>query len=296
VLAAPFIAFGFNAVRAVALILNPHSSLAEVHVAQGVAILLCGLLVLYALDGLLAHLLPRVASPAAPSPRAPVSQGHMGATLAFLALLAVLSVATTRWVAPGPVPMDLERRFAQVLKEWTVAPLELDRVFLGSVSFRESHFARYQLGGESVDLFLGIGYRAQRFSSLLSPKTEVPGTGWIIEERGRAKLGSSDRDVDVLVERSATRRLLVYHWLDGSSGLAPEALRSLLALDAMPWRQTRDPLVVRIATEIDGPGAEGRRQAEARLERFLVSLRVALEKLTRDMDRFATDSQRKGFP
>ena len=71
VLAAPFVAFGFNAVRAVALIVNPHSSLASVHVAQGVAILLCGLLVLYALDGLLARLLPRAAAPAAPSPRAP---------------------------------------------------------------------------------------------------------------------------------------------------------------------------------------------------------------------------------
>jgi EpsI family protein len=164
------------------------------------------------------------------------------------------------------------------------------------VSFRESHFARYQLGGESVDLFLGIGYRAQRFTSLLSPKTEVPGTGWIVEERGRGKPGSSDREVDVLVARSATRRLLVYHWLDGSSGLAPEALRSLLALDATPWRQSRDPLVVRIATEIDGPGAEELRQAEARLERFMLSLRPGLERLILDMDAYAADSGRKGFP
>ncbi len=295
VLAAPFVAFGFNAVRAVALILNPHSSLASVHVAQGVAILLCGLLVLYALDGLLAHLLPRVASPAAPSPHAPVSQGHTGVALAFLVLLAVLPVATTRWVALGPVPMDLERRFAQVLTEWTVTPLETDRVFLGSVSFRDSHFARYQLGGESVDLFLGIGYRAQRFSSLLSPKTEVPGTGWIVEERGRARPGSSDRDIDVLVERSATRRLLVYHWVDGSSGLLSEALRSLLALDATPWCQSRDPLVVRIATEIEGPGAEERRQAEARLEQFIVSLRAGLDRLIRDMDAYAADSGGKRF-
>jgi len=297
VLAAPFVAFGLNAVRAVALIVNPHSTLAAVHVAQGVAILLCGLLGLYALDGLLARLLPREGlAPAAPPTRAPTSPGRVGQTLVLLASLAGLSVAVTGWTALDPVPLDLERRFARETGGWTPSLLASDRVFLGSVAFRESLYVRFQQGGEAADLWLGIGDRAQRFTSPLSPKTERPGSGWIIEEKGRASLGSVGRDVEVLLERSATRRLLVYHWVDaGNAGPIPESLRSLLALDATPWHQTRDPLVVRVATEIDGPGAEERRQAEERLERLLRHLRPGLDKLVHDMDRFSAHPRRKGI-
>jgi len=295
VLAAPLVAFALNAVRAVALIVNPLSSVATVHVAQGVAILLCGLLALYALDSLLARLLPRAAGAAAPPPQAPARLGPAGATLVWLASLAGLSVAVVPWVAIEPMPLDLEHRFARGLEEWTASPLETDRLFLGSVSFRESLSVRYQQGADTVDLFLGIGARSQRFTSLLSPKTERPGSGWIIEERGRASLGPGDREVDALVERSTTRRLLVLHWVDGSADPLPEALRSLLALDLIPWRQIRDPLVVRLATEIGGPGPEERRQAEARLQRFWLSLRVGVEYLVHDLDRSSTRSRRKGF-
>ena len=72
----------------------------------------------------------------------------------------------------------------------------------------------------------------------------------------------------------------------GARTLSREALRSLLALDATPWPQIRDPLVVRLSTEIGGPGAEERRLAEARLERFWASLRADSEKLIRDMEHF----------
>jgi EpsI family protein len=309
VLAAPLVAFGLNAVRAIALILNPHSTLAAVHIAQGVAILLCGLILLYALDGLLARFAVTVRAEPAPPPalgfaslrashagerrRAPAK---LGATLLVLALFAGLSVAVPPWVSHEPVPLALPYRFDRQIGEWTASPLETDRLFLGSVSFRESLSLRYQQDGETVDLFLGIGDRAQRFSSPLSPKTERPGSGWTVEERGRASLdGDGAGDVAALVERSATRQLLVYHWVDGSAHPSKEALRSLLALDATPWPQIRDPLVVRLSTEIGGPDAEGRRLAEARLQRFWASLRVDLEKLIHDMEHFSNHSRRKGF-
>jgi EpsI family protein len=322
VLAAPLVAFGLNAVRAIALILNPHSTLAAVHIAQGVAILLCGLILLYALDGLLARLIPQQAAEGGAQRaegerrRAPARQAaeggaqraegerrraparlHARATLLLLALLAGLSVAVPPWVTNEPVPLALPYRFDRQIGEWTASSLETDRLFLGSVSFRESLSVRYQQGGETVDLFLGIGDRAQRFSSPLSPKTERPGSGWTVEERGSASLDSRDGggDVDALIERSANRQLLVYHWVDGSAHPSREALRSLLALDATPWPQIRDPLVVRLSTEIGGPGAEERRLAEVRLERFWASLRVDLEKLIRDMEHFSSHSRRKGF-
>ena len=58
-LATPAVAFGLNGFRAVTLILNPHSEIVAIHNFQGIAILLCGLLVIYFLDGLLARIAPR---------------------------------------------------------------------------------------------------------------------------------------------------------------------------------------------------------------------------------------------
>jgi EpsI family protein len=299
VLAAPLVAFGLNAVRAIALILNPHSTLAAVHIAQGVAILLCGLILLYLLDGVLGRLIPHSAYGEAPRrpPSLPVRPALARATLLLLALLAGLSVGIRPWISYEPVPLALPYRFERQIGEWTASRLETDRLFLGSVSFRESLSLRYQQGGEAVDLFLGIGDRAQRFSSPLSPKTERPGSGWTVEERGTANLDSRDGggDIAALVERSATRQLLVYHWVDGSARASREALRSLLALDATPWPQLRDPLVVRLSTEIGGPGAEERRLAEERLQRFWASFRGDLEKLIRDMEHFSSHTRRKGF-
>ena len=271
VLAAPFVAFGLNAVRAVALIVNPHSSLAAVHVAQGVAILLCGLLVLYALDGLLARLLPRAArARRAVAAQRPPRRGHAGATLAFLALLAGLSVAVAPWVAHDPVPLGSR------------APLR--------AAGRESGRPRRSRPTASSSAACPSG-RASPCATSRAASRWICSSGSAIARSasparcprrpsGRAAAGSSRsgggpaRDPatatsTLLVERSATRRLLVYHWVDGSAGPLPEALRSLLALDATPWRRVRDPLVVRLATEIGGPGAEERRQAEARLQRFL---------------------------
>jgi EpsI family protein len=294
VLAAPFVAFGLNAVRAVALIVNPHSSLASVHVAQGVAILLCGLLVLYALDGVLARLISPSGGGGAPPAGPPAAPARPGAALAALVVLAGLSLGVKPWERVDSVPLGLSNRYVRELGDWTASPLETDRLFLGSVSFRENLSVRYQQDGEAVDLFLGIGDRAQRFSSAQSPKTELPGSGWVVEERGTASFGT--REIDALVERSAAnRRLLVYHWMEGAAGPGREALRSLAAIDATPWSQARDPLVVRVSTEIAGPSVEDRRRAEARLKRFLSSFRVDLERLIRDMDVFSKPSRRKGF-
>jgi EpsI family protein len=276
VLTAPLIAFGLNAVRA--LVLARLAVTARAEPAPPPPLGFASLR----------------ASLAGERRRAPA---RLATTLLLLALLAGLSVGIRPWITYEPVPLALPYRFERQIGEWTASRLETDRLFLGSVAFRESLSLRYQQGGEAVDLFLGIGDRAQRFSSPLSPKTERPGSGWTIEERGSANLDSRDGggDIDALVERSATRQLLVYHWVDGSARASSEALRSLLALDATPWPQLRDPLVVRLSTEIGGPGAGERRLAEERLQRFWASLRGDLEKLIRDMEHFSSHTRRKGF-
>ncbi|MCA9512556.1 MAG: exosortase/archaeosortase family protein, partial [Myxococcales bacterium] len=54
---APLVAFALNGFRVLALILNPHSEVVAIHNLQGVAILLGGLAILYAVDGGLERLL-----------------------------------------------------------------------------------------------------------------------------------------------------------------------------------------------------------------------------------------------
>jgi exosortase len=296
VLAAPFVAFLLNTVRAVALIVNPHSAIASVHVAQGIAILLCGLLVLYALDGLLERLLPRVAAarPGAAA-AAPARAARWPAALAYLGLLALGSVAIRPWTPRDIFPLGLENRYAKGLGEWRGSPLTVDPLFLGSVTFRESFSARYRRGADTLELFLGVGDLSQRFVSPLSAKTELPGSGWVVEERWKLALEPEGSDADALLIRSGARWRLVQHWTVASRGPFEEALRSLLALDATPWRRQRDPLVIRLVTDLSGPGADQRARAETRLQSFHEPLRVELQRMLRDMDWMSTEHQRKGF-
>ncbi len=297
VLAAPCVAFGLNAVRAVALILNSHSAITAVHAAQGVAILLCGLLVLYGLDGALARWLP-AASPALEPPRVaatPLGRVRSGLVLGFLGLLALGSVAVPRWIVIDPTPLGIEKRYGTQLGDWHAEPLPIDRLFMGSVEFREKVSARYRLGDDTVDLFLGLGDRARRFVSALSPKTELLEGGWVIEERWPLALGPEGTRGEGLLMRAGTRWLLVEHWVEGSADVATESLRSLLTIDATPWRQATDPLVVRIATPLSEPGAQERSRAEARLKHFRETLDPNVDTLLKEMEQFSLDARRKGF-
>ncbi len=286
VLAAPFVAFALNAVRAVALILNPHSALVTVHVAQGVAILLSGLLVLYALDGVLARVFPAPAPAAVPAgapAAAPLSPARRGLALGYLVLLALASAGVARWqFAERPSP-ELATRLGQRFREWRSEPLEIDRVFLGSVAFRERLAARYRQDGDSVDLFLGVGFRGRRYASPLSPKTQLLESGWVVEERWPLEEAPGCTASGGLLLRSGTRWLLVEHWVEASGNVAVETLRSLLTLDATPWRQSTDPIVVRIATPLSEPSAQERDLAQARLTRFRAMLDPMIEDLLKEM-------------
>lgn len=285
VLAAPIVAFAFNAVRAIALILNPHSAIATVHVAQGIAILLCGVVVLYALDGLLARLLPAPpeAAPAAEPAARPLDPARKGVALAFLALLAVASVAIAPWGFAERPPADFDTRLKRPFAAWRVEPLEIDRVFLGSVFFRERFAARYAQDGDSVELFLGVGFRGQRYASPLSPKTELLESGWVVEERWPLDDVPGRTASERLLLRSGTRWLLVEHWVEASGGVAAETVRGLLKLDSTPWRQPTDPVVVRIATPLSEPGPEERAEAQERLDRFRATLEPVIESVLNEM-------------
>lgn len=288
---APLVAFVLNGLRAIALIFNPHSTVAALHNLQGIAMLLIGLLALFALDGALARLgrtrRAGATSPgpprAAPAPGAPT--GRDALAIGALAALVAVSLWTPPWTPPTRYPLFLDTRIPAEMGEWQSLPERTDDQFLGSTYIHEKVHRRYWRGAESVDLYVGVGDRAQRRVSLLSPKTALPGGGWIVEESARTRLEPSGVEAEVRVVRSGTRRLLVYHWHLLSDGLVGESLRSLFALDSSPMRHPGGPILVRLATELAGPRPADRELAEARVRLFLQQLSGRLDALARHLAR-----------
>jgi len=285
VLAAPPVAFLMNALRAVLLILNPHSEIAAIHNLQGVAILLAGLVILALWDGLLERW-PRLrgaAPPRAPSPlRGGGSRGRWPwAVAAALALAAAASFWLPRWDAPPAGTLDASQWIPPSLGLST--ELTVDRLFLGSAGFRESFARRFTTGGKPLVLFIGIGSRSDRHRSALSPKTGFPGSGWIVEQEGEAVLSPDGREVHTRLLRSGSRRYLVYHWYEGALGWPVEVLRSLLALDRSPWRRSQEIVAIQLAVPVLGPVSSGRPAAERRLVSFYRELRPLLDRLESEL-------------
>ncbi|MBW1687026.1 MAG: exosortase-associated EpsI family protein [Deltaproteobacteria bacterium] len=301
VLAAPPVAFLMNGLRAVLLILNPHSQIAAIHNLQGVAILLSGLVVLSLWDGGLERLARlRGAEPPRPAcpPEGMGERKERGrwpwAVAAALALAAGASFWLPRWEAAPAEALDASRRIPGRLGLST--ELKIDRLFLGSAGFRESFARRFAAGGDPVMLFVGIGSRSDRHRSALSPKTGFPGSGWIVEHEGRTILDPDGREVRARLLRSGSRRYLVYHWYEGSLGWPVELLRSLLALDRSPWRRPQEIVAIQLGVPVLGPVPRGRPDAEKRLLSFYHQLRPLLDRLESESGGLASNFRGKGFP
>lgn len=274
----PLLAFGTNALRSLGLVLNPKSDIASIHSLQGIGMLLAAVLVLYAFDGLLERLsVPggRAKPSRAQGPPRPVRRRLAGAT-GFFAVLALLSVVIAPWrlASPDvPLPIDVIPRR---LGEWRSADLETDRLFLGMAALAGMVDRRYVRAGESVDVFVASGSPRQRLRSFYSPKTALPGSGWIIEERSRRELAGLDMEM-LVVRRGAERRLLVHGYL-GTRGFFDEVLRDALSLELSPLARDWRGVVVRISTPV--AGGRTRESAEAVLGEMAALLREPLKQLT----------------
>lgn len=267
---APFVAFGLNGFRALTLILNPHSKVVAIHNVQGIVILLVGMTVLYSIDGLLARGLgdPEPRTVSARSGRAASrSAAPVWGSAAALLLCAALSFGVPPWRPASDAQPLLADHIPARLGRWrALETLDNDHRFLERVGLRQSIYRRYgRVGVPAVDLFVAAGDPNQRFRSPFSPKTAFPGSGWLIEEDAALDLAPEGSEASARVLRKGTRRLLTYHWYEGTRGLTDEVTRALLALDSSPFRRERRSVVVRMSTELDDPGPEAREAAEKRL-------------------------------
>ena len=278
VLAAPFVGLLVNQVRVITIVLNPYSQFAAVHTAQGLAMIVVGVFMLAGVDAILSRFLADRPRPELADDLTPLlPQARVAALGAMLAVLA----AATLWLEPWKPP---EQRYTPLftlpaaLDGWTASGLKLNKEFLGSVTFNEWVHRSYTREQDRVDVLLGADFRLHARTNLLSPKTAIPASGWVLGERAQKRLRGDGTAVESFVTRSPRNEALVYRWHYGVESPWVETLRSVLALDRGPLRRTERAVVVRLVTPLGrAPGT--RAAADARLQDFAVLLQSELAEL-----------------
>jgi exosortase len=271
------IAFLMNGLRVVTLILNPQSKIHTIHVAQGLVVLMCGLVLLYLVDGLLPRIIgdarkdakPRVVSDSAVDGGelgdSSVRQRALAVTCLALVLIGALYLVPV-WVFHGKSAAQVDETFAQVVdRGWESEELPTKTLQHLKVSFRETHLRRYSRSPATpgsrvpergsaeppIEVFVGVGEHLDRFRTPFSPKSAFPGRGWVTEDMGRVSLEGTEGEITWRLVRSGTERAISYHWMEQDRGLLEESMRSFLALDRSPFARALPVMVVRISTEIE---------------------------------------------
>ena len=265
----PLVSVLCNQVRVISIVLNPYSQFAAVHTAQGLVMIVVGVLLLAVVDGLAVRLLGNRAG----APRLwrvrkrqqGPSFAMLGGLIAVAIGLAAASELIPRWQEPQR-PLGLSSSLPASIGEWAARGLKTDRQFLGSTRYDEGFSRRYWRGEEHVDVFVARDLRLDPSRSLISPKTELPGSRSAVLERMPTEL--MGREATTLVVSDGRERELVHHVRVGAGSIASELLRVTFALDRGPWRRPGQTLVLRASTPIDEKA--GRREAaERRLADFL---------------------------
>ncbi len=275
VVISPLVGLFTNQLRVLTIMLNPYSDIAAIHTAQGLIMIVVGVLLLALVDGILGRILPppRPRKRQRLPPRSPLSPARLVPVAMTSTVLLVGSFLWQPWEPPvrraeplARFPIEIDGKRARGLK--------VDKQFLGTTAFSEWVRRSYGTGDTTVEVFLAGDDRRTGGVRLLSPKTAVLDTGWSIVERGERRL-ESGREVEWLVLRSGSRRQLVWHWREGVGGTGEEILRGVLSLDRSPLRRTERAVAVRLATPIPNESA-GFRAAELRLARLAPEVETAL--------------------
>ena len=301
------IAFLMNGIRVITLILNPHSEIHSIHVAQGLVVLMGGLIALYVVDGLLAQIIK--SGDSAPAQPIKSSNSTSGAPLAaelspYSRAVAVAVIAAMMlgvqyllpvWKYRGVAGLGVEQVLAELTTgTWESRDLPEANNDLAKVSFRRAYrkeYSRQGLGGYSVsanpfsadapiEVFWGVGEHLDRFRTPFSPKTAFPGRGWVVEGSGEIRLDGTESMITWRQLKSGTHRMISYHWYEESRGLLRETLRSFLALDRSPFAREFPVMAIRMATEINEVTPSELKNAHNRLTAFhgVVSAAVGLLK------------------
>ena len=245
---APLVGFAINEVRVLTLVANPYSDFAAVHAAQGLTMLVVGIVVLSGLDVALSRWLP--AEPERPIGEPKRIAGSRLATLVAATGVLVLASGVERsahveqeleW-NPVDIPLRLGDRRSKAL--------QVDREYLGSTTFTQDANRRFRTADDFVDVFVGVNERGRRSAAHLSPKIPTLGTGRIAGPSESLALGAGLPEAEVMTVRTLQGRERVVLWRAHALSRGMEVLRELLALDRGPGRREGMPHVIRLSTPI----------------------------------------------
>jgi exosortase len=286
-LIAPIVGYFVNFLRVLSIISNPYGTWGAMHTAQGIAMLVVGVLILVAFDSLLVRLetrLPPAQSVLRPAVgTAPRVGWARPIGLALLLLISGMSnLLLPAWQPETSRQLSTEPRALRLpfeLAERKPKGRKLNRKFLGSVGVKKWLHREYDYSGSSVQIQILADDRLDRRGSLISRKTAVPGLGYSELSHDVVSLG--DRGyVDRYLYQSRgpirPQQTLVYHWYEGTAGRLEEIWRNALVLDRGPTRREQWALAMRLSTVVT-QGAEGTAAADARLQGFAEVIHDALQ-------------------
>ena len=282
---APLIGLFVNLVRVMTLVLNPKVEVVSVHTAQGIVMLVIGVLLLALFDRIFQKLWPDPDHPMRSSDRKKVGSETPGlprnrvlGLTGGLLLVFGAHFFVTPWSAPRQ-DARLISPLPKTLGSWTqekdITVLEPD--YLGSTGFSARVFRTYtEPNGAKVDLFLGANDRTGRAMSLISPKTQTLQAGVYVVEESTANEKAARNEL--IIRDARGQHWLVDHEYRNVESLPWETARRFLSLERSFLRRNEPALVIRIATPTD-PNPKNRGADRARLERFKSAARDTLDSL-----------------
>ncbi|MCR9095261.1 MAG: exosortase/archaeosortase family protein [bacterium] len=261
-MATPFVAFAVNQLRILTIVLSPQADLSADHDAQGIAMLVLGIVCIALVDAGVQRVEEARDSSSGTSTRVAREQAASTASLgppvlvsitAAAALYAALGAFVPAWEAPEAETPRL-RDFPKRLEDWRAArALGFDREFFGSVQPSSRLHRRYRDGDREFEvLILEDDHRASG-QGILSPKTITARPGYDIRSLGQTVLSATGRTVDRYELTGIRDAFQTLHWRVGARSLAEEVGRSAFALDQSVLHRAERTFSVRVAVKV---GAE----------------------------------------
>jgi len=278
-LAAPVIGYFVNFVRVISVMFNPYAEWTTVHTAQGVVMLVVGVLMLAGLDSLLERHQGSHRRASSEKSNSPVDASRfrisgIATALSALLLLIACNFAIKPWL-PGKTPAPRAFSLPGILAGSKPTPLKLDRQFLGSIGVSNWLNRRYQLEGAPVEIQVLADDRLNRHGSVISPRAKIPGRSFVELSHEEIALYPGVY-VDRILYQSPHKRTLVYHWTEGTRSVFEEAVRNMFALDRGPIRRNSFALSLRLSTDV-GRDIAGIEKADRRLNAFASIVRDSLK-------------------
>jgi hypothetical protein len=213
-----------------------------------------------------------------------VSGAVWGLAASGIAILAAVSVSVPPFDTADAVTIKPKSELPERAAGWESERLIGDLMFFGTAG--QLLHRRYQpvAAGEraaeqAVELFVGFETTGSpERSQLLSSKLAWPGPDWDVVRSSRTTLWTLQRDADLSIasRQPGAEHAVVYSWRPGDLGLWRESWRSLLALDATPFRRERARRVVRLIAFAPHDGTLVLDRAKQRLDSFITVFRAEL--------------------